>query len=378
MIYKRICLYTTPHPFMQPLASGLAACARRVGRWQIDISFPVDDTGVEHLFDGSYEGVIMGYPIEPMPENVGASKTKVVSVTCRIPNVPAVVHDNEAIGRIAAEHLYECGYRSFAFYGAETDWSRNRLSGFTQSLQTKGVTVATNQDSNGRFPGWLPQQKPKIIEAFIRKLPKPVAVFAAYDGVARPIVDLAVGNGLRVPGDMAVMGVDNDELRCETGTVPMTSIDTNIYRMGYEAGLLLDRLMRGEASRSALISVPPKEIVRRQSTSLAAHDDPDVAAAMRFIYERACDGISVDDVCDHVVISRRRFEIRFKRAVGKAPGDEIRSIRIERAKALLVETDMTVVEIATRCGYGHISGFATAFRKQTGMLPSEFRRRSPG
>jgi LacI family transcriptional regulator len=177
---------------------------------------------------------------------------------------------------------------------------------------------------------------------------------------------------------MAVMGVDNDELRCETGTVPLTSIDTNIFRIGYEAGLMLDRLLRGETLKSSLLTVSPKAIVRRQSTSMAAHDDPDIAAAMRFIYEKACDGISVDDVCDHVVISRRRFEMRFKAAVGKSPGDEIRSIRIERAKALLVETDMTVVEIAVRCGYSHISGFATAFRRLVGVLPSEYRRRTPG
>jgi LacI family transcriptional regulator len=180
-----------------------------------------------------------------------------------------------------------------------------------------------------------------------------------------------------VPGEIAVMGVDNDELRCETGTVPLTSIDTNIFRMGYESGLMLDRLLRGDV-RVGDVVIPPNAIVRRQSTSMAAHDDPDVAAAMRFIYERACDGIGVDDVCNHVVISRRRFEIRFRRAVGRSPGEEIRVVRVERAKALLANTDMTVVEIALRCGYSHISGFAAAFRQQTGMLPSEFRKQMPG
>jgi LacI family transcriptional regulator len=377
-MYKRICLFTTPHAFMQSLTSGVAACARRVGSWQIDISFPSDNSGVDHLFDGQYEGVIIGFPLNPLPDNFGAGKTKVVSAACVIPGVPGVIHDDREIGRMAAEHLFECGYRNFAFYGGVPSWSDGRFTGFSDSLRKRGLSCQTNQSDDGSFPHWEQLRDPAEIQRFAKTLPKPVAVFALYDGAGRTLVDLAVESGLRVPGDMAVMGVDNDELRCETGTVPLTSIDTNIFRIGYEAGLMLDRLLRGETLKSSLLTVPPKAIVRRQSTSMAAHDDPDIAAAMRFIYEKACDGISVDDVCDHVVISRRRFEMRFKAAVGKSPGDEIRSIRIERAKALLVETDMTVVEIAVRCGYSHISGFATAFRRLVGVLPSEYRRRTPG
>lgn len=377
-MYRRICLYTTPHAFMQSLTSGIAACARRVGSWQIDISFPADDTGIDHLFDGRYEGVIVGFPIPEVPSNFNASRTKVVAAACRFADAPAVVHDNVAIGQLAAEHLIECGYRQFAFYGVDTDWCNERFRGFAQSLKKRGLSCGTNRSENGEFPSWDDMLLATGIKRFVTDLAKPVAVMAAFDGLARMIVDVAVEAGLRVPGDMAVMGVDNDELRCETGTVPLTSIDTNIFRIGHEAGFQLDRLFRGEPLKTMLQTVPPKAIVRRQSTSLAAHDDPDIAAAMRFIYEKACDGISVDDVCRHVVISRRRFEIRFKKAVGKSPGDEIRAVRVERAKALLVETDMTVVEIAVRCGYSHISGFATAFRRLVGVLPSEYRHQTPG
>jgi LacI family transcriptional regulator len=125
------------------------------------------------------------------------------------------------------------------------------------------------------------------------------------------------------------------------------------------------------------VIVPPKGVVRRQSTSLAAHDDSEIAAALRFIFERACDGIRVDDVCDHLAISRRRLEIRFRRAVGRSPGDEIREVRMERARSLLTETEMNIDDIANRCGYRHFSSFAKAFRQHTGVRPGEYRRRTP-
>lgn len=377
-MYKRICLYTTPYAFMQSLTSGVAACARRVGSWQIDIAFPSESGGAEHLFDGRYEGVIIGYPFGSIPASLRTTRSKVVFAACSIPEVPAIVHDNLEIGEMAAEHLIECGYRRFAYFGVDVDWSIDRYQGFKKSLAKHGHECVSNTTADGRFPNWNSSLQVARCDKFLQQLQKPVAVFSCYDGLARLLVDRAVELGLRVPGDMAVLGVDNDELRCETGTVPLTSIDTNLFRIGHEAGLLLDRLMRGELPRQSRVQIAPKAIVRRQSTSMAAHSDPDIAASMRFIYERACDGISVEDVCNHVAMSRRRLEIRFRSAVGRTPGDEIRAVRVERAKALLTDTDLTIVEIAVRCGYSHISGFSSAFRRLVGVLPSAYRQQTPG
>lgn len=375
-MYKRVCLYTTPLAFMQPLTSGVAACARRVGAWQIDTWFPSDDWGLERLFDGRYDGVIIGHELPSLPANFAGTRSKVVTAAHRLPGMPAVVHDNVAIGRMAAQHLHECGYRSFAFFGPKTQWSEERRRGYESTIIESGASCLTNQAPDGKFPDWKVAEDHAAVDRFIRRLPRRTALFVTYDGVARKIVDRAVEIGLRIPGDLAVMGVDNDELRCETGTVPMTSIDTNMFRMGHEAALLLDRLMRNETAMSLV--VPPKGVVRRQSTSLTAHADPEIAAAMRFISERACDGITVEDICDHVLISRRRLEIRFRDAVGRSPSDEIRSMRVECARALLAETNLSISEVAHRCGYGNGSTFAEAFKRQTRLLPSEYRRQNPG
>jgi LacI family transcriptional regulator len=208
---------------------------------------------------------------------------------------------------------------------------------------------------------------------FLASLERPVAVLACNDGHGRRIADAAVEMGLRVPGELAVLGVDNDEMSCETGAIPLSSVDPDLYRVGFEAGLRLEERMRGENVGSTQM-VSPKGVVRRESTSLFIHDDPDVAAALRFLYQHACDGITVEDVCGHVALSRRRFEQRFRAAVGRPPGEEIRRLRLERAKALLGETQMSLVEITRRCGYGHTPALTTAFRRAVGQSPSEYRR----
>jgi LacI family transcriptional regulator len=374
-MYKRICIYTAPNPFMQPFLSGVAACARRIGPWQIDIC---SDEWLPAAFNRPYEGIILASHVDRIPESFHTAKSKVVSASFALPDTSAVLHDNREIGRLAAGHLVECGYRSFAYYGVSTDFGTDRHLGFAEVIARRHGTVITNQRADGTFPSYDELLDLNCVRRFIRRLPKPIAVLGAYDAPARLLVDVGVHMGLRVPGDMAVMGVDNDELTCETGTVPLTSIDTNTYRMGHDTCLLLDRLLRGEITKPVTLVVPPKATVPRQSTSMSAHSDPDIAAAMRFIYERACEGISVEDVCEHVVMSRRRFEIRFKTAVGRTPGDEIRLIRIERAKKLLSDTTMNVAEISVRCGYNNISGFAAAFKRLVGALPSAYRKATPG
>lgn len=370
---RKILLLTAPFAFMQPLNQGIAAGSKRVGPWRVEIHFSDTPTDLSAVVSaGRYDGVIVTYQASGLKE-IEARGTPVVSALSSNPGVDNVALDEHAIGVMAAQHLIGCGYRSFAYYGYAETWSMARYGGFRDTLHAAGFPLATTFTGTVMMETSVPRMSPVTPEVFVGGLIPPVAVMACHDAAGREIADAAIERGWSVPGDVAVLGVDNDELLCETGACPLSSVDPNLYRLGFEAALLLDRKMRG--GKHALPGpVAPREVVRRQSTSVFAHDDPDIASAMRIIHEKACGGISVMTVCEALGMSRRRFEQRFLRAVGRPPGTEIRQVRIERAKALLTETNLSITEIARRCGYAQVEGFSAAFRSVAGESPARYRR----
>jgi LacI family transcriptional regulator len=373
---KKILLATAPFPFMQPLNEGVAAASKRVGPWLIEIHFSDSpEEFSEVVSTRKYDGVIVTYLASNL-EKIEKSGTPLVSALGVNDGVDNVVLDEFAIGVMAAEHLVGCGYRSFAYYGYAETWSRARYEGFRDTLAKMGLPLVTTFTGTVRMETQVPAMSPVTPAIFLEGLKPPIAILACNDGAGREIVDVAVELGLSVPRDVAVLGVDNDELRCETGACPLSSVDPNLYRLGFEAALLLDRKMRGEnrARHELPPPVPPKEVVRRKSTSVFAYDDPMVATALRMIHERAGTGFSVLELCEALGASRRTFEIRFVKAVGRPPGTEIRNVRIDRGKTLLTETNLALPEIARRCGYAQIEGFSAAFRTVVGLSPAQFRK----
>ena len=370
---RRIGLLTNPFPFMQAINRGVADCSRRVGPWRIEMHHLVDeDDAVAFIAQRGFDGVITTYEAAFCPQ-LARADVPVVAAFANEDGLPSVTIDNTAIGRLGAAYLLECGYRHFAFYGLSEPWSVQRAEGFARELAEHDAEPPTRFQQ----PGESPSQATDEHLAFIQRLAglnMPAAIMTCHDHAARVLLDAAIEHGVRVPGDLAVLGVDNDALLCETGACPLSSIDTNLYRVGFEAALLLDGLMRRDESTATPAPVPPKGVVPRQSTSPFAHNDPDVASALRFIHERAGEGLSVAELCEHVGLSRRRLEQRFASAVGRSPGDEIRQARIDRAKVLLTETDLTLGQVAVRCGYAYTSGFSAAFRDVVGLSPGQFRR----
>lgn len=360
----------------------MAEGSRRFGPWRIEpLFYRPDDAFADYLLGQGYSGCIQTFDT---PDNTRRLRRlglpTVLASTPAVPtcDAPSVVPDDLAVGVLAAQHLYGCGYRRFAFAGLATAWAMDRYAGFVEEVRRRGspFPVQTNATggSDADFPSPSQVSRPDHVRGFVRSLSHRTAVFAAHDALARRLVDEAVEAGLRVPGDLAVLGVDNDPLCCQTGTIPLSSVDTNLRRVGFLAALALDGLLRGEAPAAVVRKVAPLQVVRRQSTSLFAHDDPDIAAALRFLYEHACSDIGVDDVCRHVALSRRNLEQRFRSVVGRSPAEEIRHVRIDRAKSLLTETDLTLQEITRRCGYRHLPALAAAFRRLTGTSPAAYRR----
>jgi LacI family transcriptional regulator len=180
--------------------------------------------------------------------------------------------------------------------------------------------------------------------------------------------------GIAVPEEVAVIGVDNEELVCKLAYPPLSSVDPGARSLGYEAAALLDRLIRGEPRPATPLLIPPVGVVTRLSTDVNAIADPDIAAAMRFIREHACEGIGVDDVLSQVPVSRSVLQRRFRSLLGRSIHAMIAGVRLQRAKQLLVETDLPLSVIAKRAGFSHVEYLCAAFRQATGRPPGTYRR----
>jgi LacI family transcriptional regulator len=199
-----------------------------------------------------------------------------------------------------------------------------------------------------------------------------------YDVAAREVLDVCRELNISVPEEIAVVGVDNDEVLCEVSQPPLTSVALDTRRIGIEAASMLDRLMHGESVGSPVI-VEPCGIVTRRSSDTLAIEDRHIAVALGFIRRHACEGIEVSDVLAQVPLSRRTLERRFRQQVGCSPLAEINRVRLDRAKQFLKETELKLDAIAAHSGFAHTPYMAAQFRKQFGVTPGEYRKthRSP-
>ena len=211
---------------------------------------------------------------------------------------------------------------------------------------------------------------------WIGGLPKPLGLMACNDFRSVQALDACRRAGIAVPEEVAVIGADNEVLACELAYPPLSSVIPDCARIGYEAAALLDRFMRDGDRSQALPDVAPLGIATRQSTDVTAIDDPYVAAAVRFIREHVHEGIRVEDVLEHLSVSRSVLQRRFRAALGRTVHDLIAGLRLKHVKQLLLETDMPLPVIADRTGFNHVEYLCRAFRKATGITPGTFRNRS--
>ena len=214
----------------------------------------------------------------------------------------------------------------------------------------------------------------------LRALPKPLGIAVHADFVALRVMRACDDAGLSVPEEVAILGCHNDPFICDFAPVPLSSIDDDFDRIGYEGAKLLDQIMNGKRAPRAPILIPPKGIVTRMSTNVLAVADPNIARAVRFIYEHHQENnIGTPEVAAAAGLSRSALDRAFQKHLGRSPAQEILTVRIERAKKLLVETALKAHEIASQTGFSSIVHFSQAFLRVTGQRPSHFRRKNrPG
>lgn len=290
-----------------------------------------------------------------------------------------VAADSEAVGALAAEHFLTRGFRNFAFYETkQRPGEVQRREGFERFLEARGHQAHRIGEPAARAAGaW--GRKPdvaQIVGKQLLDLPKPVAVTAEYDDLAIEVIDAALAVGLRVPEQVAVLGVDNDELRCPFAAVPLSSIDNDEDLIGFEAARQLQSLMDGNPVPPDPILVPPKRIVVRQSTNILAIANEHVASALRMIWEHYTEPIDATRIASEIPLSYTQLHESFVKCVGHTMADEIERRRIEHAQMLLTNCDDKLAEVARKSGFGSADRMGRVFMRKLRTTPSDYRTQS--
>jgi LacI family transcriptional regulator len=290
-------------------------------------------------------------------------------------DLPAVTVDNVAAGRMAAQHFLDNGFRNFAFCAATIElFSRERCEGFSRRVGEAGFCCSVFTDRfTGEADAWAINRRRQ--DRWLRSLKKPTAIMCMYDKRGHEVAWACRRLGLRVPIDVALVGVCVDESVCLMSSPPLSSVDVDLQRIGYEAARLVDSLIEGGKPPAERLLIPPRRVVARQSSDIVMIDDPEIAAAMHFIRKHVGKPIGVKDLLREVPISRKTMERGFKKFIGRMPKEEIMRLRMDSAQRLLDETDLSIDAVAEKSGFTDQTTFSISFRRKTGITPTIYRRK---
>jgi LacI family transcriptional regulator len=290
-------------------------------------------------------------------------------------SVSQVVCADEQIGRVGANTLIGLGLRQFAYCGLEgLAFSDNRGHGFKQAVDKAGFSASVYTSSTQHLgQSWYVEQK--LLARWLTDLRKPIGLMACNDDRARMVAEICRMQGIRVPDEVAILGVDNDEQVCRSASPPLSSIAMATERGGYEAAALLASMMAGQAPPRRVVTVHPTHEVPRQSTDILTIKDPSLVRALRLIRENTSRQLRVSHLAAAAGVSRRKLQDQFLLEVGRTPMEEIHRCRVDRIGRLLLDTNMTVGEIALACGFEVDAHLARFFSRHTGMTPSAYRKK---
>ncbi len=289
-----------------------------------------------------------------------------------------VVTDSSTIGRMAAEHLLECGFKRFAFCGLastlleQTPWSERRFESFSKRIVEAGFEPPSIYVLQQPGSDWRTSRQG--LADWLAKLPRPVGIMACNDDCGAQVVEACKVAGIVVPDAAGIISVDNDEVICGLSDPPLTSIAVNFERAGYESVQALEKLMQKSKSVPSKINVLATHLITRRSTDVVAVDDDCVASALSFIRNHAGQPFFVNDVAKAAGISRRALERRFRLKMSRSILQEIRRSRTDEIARLLLETSRTVTQIARSLGFEDAQHFARYFRSGKKMSPLAFRK----
>lgn len=288
--------------------------------------------------------------------------------------IPNITSRYKQTGQMAADFFLQKGFRNFAFYGyKDVVWSEERCMGFRDRIVEKGFGDCFFEYQKQSLENlWFYESEP--VANWIRSLPRPVALMACDDTQGNKIMELCRVLGIKIPEEVAVLGVDNDEIICGLSDPPLSSVNLNIVKGGYEAAQLIERLLRDKDAISEDVVIQPVTIENRLSTDVYATDNPLILMALRYIHQNLINKISVEDIVRQVPLSRRLLEIRFRQVTGQSVYQYISNLRMERFSQLLLASTEPIAELAAQVGLADVKNLARQFKEWKGCTPIEYRK----
>lgn len=379
MASKTVLMIPAPprHAFGRRMFAGMVSAAYELPDVQLALCLD-DEDPAEQIRSTHAHGAIVG-PREPAAIDrvidTGVPVVGYLNTSALRRRMTVVTNDDEIIGKLAAEHFLAMGHRHFATFVADDGraYFHPRLRAFTKAVEQAGFTVSHGPfpprvGSDGRDTAWDASAL-----AFLQSLQRPLALFAPYDYYGYVAVNLCHQLGYAVPRDVAIVGVDDDDVYCAVARPQLSSVSTAAYEIGRRSLRVLHGLLNGRTPDAKTIYVQPNGLIARGSSNMEAIDDADVAQAVRFIREHVSQKLSVDDVVQNVMISRRSLERRFLSALHRTIREQIRHVRVEQAKRLLVDTDFSLADVARQAGLMPQQRLQTVFKSMTGYTPGAYR-----
>jgi LacI family transcriptional regulator len=390
-IPKVALLIETARSFGRDFLQGIAHYSRLHGPWSFHITPGDYKQVVPKMKQWGGTGIIARIPDWRMAEAILKANVPTIALGLTdeqmrpdspLSQLSEISSDPVQVSRLAAEHLLARQLTHFAYVGSEDRaWSSRRAEAFVELIAARGFEVHVYQQPK-RLQDRVWEREQEFLVRWISQLPTPVGLFACDDDRGREVLEACSVAGLHVPEDVAVVGVDNDEVFCELSNPPLSSVSVNAKSAGYQAASLLDAMMSGRVRKPQRIIVEAIDVVTRRSTEIIEVEDADIVAALQFIRRHQGRDISVDDVVEEVAVSRRHLEKRFRATIGRTVLEEIQLVRLERAKRLLLETTYSVSKVASLAGFGSVGYFVQLFHKRVGKTPLKYRctahaRRTP-
>ena len=364
------------------IVSGINNYAQKHGPWHLFVEARGLEERIQVPRGWKGEGIIARIGSEVMARDLRAHRLPVVNVSgIVLPGMtfPRVTTDMQAAATLAARHFFDRGFRHFGYFSLlGLSYVTPQQEAFMAAVEEAGCDCAVYgvEPHAGAEPDW--NLDVAQLANWLTGLPKPVGILTWNADSGRQVIYAAQRARLHVPEEMALLSGSDDDLLCEVSYIPISAILAPAEQIGFQAAQLLDQLIQGREAPRKPTLLPPQGIATRQSTETLAIPDRSLVAAVSFIRQNAARPIQVTEVARHAGVSRRMLERRFVQVLERTVAEEIRRVHFERARKLLVETDLSIPQVAESSGFGTPEYFAYAFKQELGQTPLKYRKQTRG